>query len=49
MEGSPDNAFGALLKNGSWTGMRGQLQRKVKMVKICVYVYFLLNGDNIVE
>jgi len=29
MQLSKDNAFGVKLDNGSWTGMRGQLQRKV--------------------
>jgi len=29
METSKDNQFGKLLPNGSWTGMRGQVQRMV--------------------
>ena len=29
-----DSDFGTLLGNGSWTGMKGQLQRKVKSILI---------------
>lgn len=39
MKASKDNAFGNLLKNGSWTGMKGQIQRKVIQLKIQLYYY----------
>jgi len=38
MQASKDNAFGVKLDNGSWTGMRGQLQRKVYFNKYFIII-----------
>lgn len=45
---SKDNLFGVLLPNGSWTGLRGQLQRGVRQfdAKIRIhnnlFIFFLM-------
>ena len=41
MKISADNSFG-ILKNGNWTGIRGQLQRGVSIIMLNLFLQFTI-------